>query len=183
MAHQLGAKSSLNLSVKGELSEDSHGYQTYTVALQNESGEILLQHTEGQYDFESPDKIQIGKQQSFSYPPEESFGADDYLTLAAAQESNGELPVALKTYKRGLARFPDSISLNRAAGRLEVALNQYGKAVQHLSKALAALEAREGHCDRVSKDCPGTCQQPARLDPGGCHGGCALGRAAPSSRG
>jgi tetratricopeptide (TPR) repeat protein len=109
----------------------------YTVRLQNKSGEIILQHTEGQYEFEGPSKIQTGKQQSFSYPPEESFGADDYLTIAAGQESNGELLAALKTYQRGLARFPDSISLNRAVGRLEVALKQYGAAMQHLSKALA----------------------------------------------
>src|SRR5204863_6270104 len=45
--------------------------------------------------------------------------------------------VALTTYQRGLARFPDSIALNQAGGRLEVVLKQYEPAAQHLSKALA----------------------------------------------
>jgi tetratricopeptide (TPR) repeat protein len=110
---------------------------TYTVELRSESGEILLRHTEGKYDFISRDKVQTGKQPSHEYPAEPNRGADDYLALGTDQESNGELPVALTTYQRGLARFPNSIALNQAAGRLEVILTQYEPAAQHLSKALA----------------------------------------------
>src|SRR5437868_4708827 len=110
---------------------------SYTVELRNETDEVLLRHTEGQYDFVSRDKVQTGKQPSREYPPEPNRGADDFLALGTDQESNGELPVALTTYQRGLARFPDSIALNQAAGRLEVILKQYAAAAQHLSKALA----------------------------------------------
>src|SRR5205823_911534 len=91
----------------------------------------------GHYDFVSRDKVQIGKQPSNEYRAEPNLGADDFLALGTDQESNGELPVALTTYQRGLARFPDSIALNQAAGRLEVILKQYAAAAQHLSKALA----------------------------------------------
>jgi len=70
-----------------------------------------------------------------------TFGADDFLILATDQEGNGELPAALKTYERGLVQFPDSIALNRAAGRLEVALKENRVAVQHLSKALARVSS------------------------------------------
>jgi tetratricopeptide (TPR) repeat protein len=110
---------------------------TYTVELRNEAGEVLLRHTEGKYDFGSHDKVQTGKQPSHELPATPNRAADDYKALGSEQESNGELPVAFATYQRGLARFPDSIALNRAAGRLEVILKQYGLAAQHLSKALA----------------------------------------------
>ena len=110
---------------------------TYTVELRNEVGEVLLRQTEGKYDFVSRDKVQTGKQPAHEYPAEPNRGADDFLALGTDQESNGELPVALATCQRGLARFPDSIALNRAAGRLEVILKQFAAAAQHLSKALA----------------------------------------------
>src|SRR5439155_8528561 len=110
---------------------------TYTIELRNETDEVLLRHTEGQSDFVSRDKVQLGKQPSHEYPAEPNRGADDFLALGTDQESNGELPVAHTTYQRGLARFPNSIALNRAAGRLEVVLKHYEPAAQHLSKALS----------------------------------------------
>ena len=110
---------------------------TYTVELRNETDEVVLRHTEGQSDFVSRDKVQLGKQPSHEYPAESNRGADDFLAIGTDQESNGEVPAALTTYQRGLARFPNSIALNRAAGRLEVILKQYAAAAQHLSKALA----------------------------------------------
>jgi len=110
---------------------------SYTVELRNEAGGVFLRHTEGKYDFVSHDRVQAGKQPSHEYPPEPNRAADDFLALGTDQESNGELPVAHTTYQRGLARFPNSIALNRAAGRLEVVLKHYEPAAQHLSKALS----------------------------------------------
>jgi tetratricopeptide (TPR) repeat protein len=110
---------------------------TYTVELSNEAGEVLLRHTEGKYDFVSHDQVKLGKQPSHEFPAEASRSADDFLAAGTDQESNGQLPIALATYGSGLTRFPDSVALNRAAGRLEVILRQYGPAVEHLSKALA----------------------------------------------
>lgn len=110
---------------------------TYTVELRTSAGELLLRHTEGKYDFVSHDKVHTGKQPAHEYPAEANRGADDFVAAGTEEESNGELPVALNTYQRGLARFPESVALNRAAGRLEVILRQYGLAAQHLSKALA----------------------------------------------
>jgi tetratricopeptide (TPR) repeat protein len=110
---------------------------TYTIELRDQAGEVLLRHTEGKYDFVSRDKVQTDKQPSHEYPGEASRGADDFVAVGTDQESNGQLLTALNTYRQGVARFPESIALNRAAGRLEVALMQYGIAAQHLSKALA----------------------------------------------
>jgi tetratricopeptide (TPR) repeat protein len=110
---------------------------TYTIEIRDQAGEVLLRHTEGKYDFVSHDKGQTGQQPSHQYPAESNRGADDFLAVGTDQESNGELLIALKTYQEGLARFLSSIALNQAAGRLEVILNQYDLAAQHLSKALA----------------------------------------------
>jgi len=110
---------------------------TYTIEIRDQAGKVLLRHTEGKYDFVSRDKVQTGKQPSHEYPAEANRGADDFLAVGSDQESNGELVMALKTYQRGLTRFPNSIALNQAAGRLEVILNQYDLAAPHLSKALA----------------------------------------------
>jgi tetratricopeptide (TPR) repeat protein len=110
---------------------------TYTIEIRDQAGKVMLRHTEGKYDFVSRDKVQTGKQPSHEYPTEADRGADDFLAVGTGQESNGELFVALKTYQQGLARFPNSIALNQVAGRLEVILNQYDLAAQHLSRALA----------------------------------------------
>lgn len=110
---------------------------TYTIELRNESGEILLRYTEGKYDVISRNQVQFGEQPTHKFPPDISRGADDFLAIGTDQESNGELLIALRTYRQGLERFPESIALNRAAGRLEVSLSQYGLAADHLSKALA----------------------------------------------
>ena len=110
---------------------------TYTIEIRDQTGKVLLRHTEGKYDFVSRDQVQTGKQAPREYPAEVNRGADDFLAVGIDQESNGELIVALKTYQEGLERFPNSIALNQAAGRLEVIVNQYDLAAQHLSKALA----------------------------------------------
>jgi len=110
---------------------------TYTVEIRDQAGKVLLRHTEGKYDFASRDSVHIGEQPPRKYPAEVDRGADDFLAVGTDQESNGELIVALKSYQQGIARFPNSIALNQAAGRLEVILNQYELATQHLSKALA----------------------------------------------
>jgi len=120
---------------------DLTGASAYTVEVRNASGEILLKHTEGEYDYVPRDQVRLGKRVSYKFPPENDFGADDYLSLATEQESNGELPIALKTYRQGLVRFPDSLALNRGAGRLGVALHQYANAVTHLSTALARMSS------------------------------------------
>ncbi|HEY7616846.1 MAG TPA: tetratricopeptide repeat protein, partial [Terriglobales bacterium] len=114
---------------------------TYSVELRSASGEALLRHTEGKYDFETRDKIKTGKQPAHDHPAEAERGADDFLAIATDQESNGQLLLALKTYQQGLAKFPHSAALNRAAGRLEVILKQYSGAVPHLSKALARVSS------------------------------------------
>jgi len=115
----------------------------YTLRLRSAAGEVVLEHTEGKWDFTPRAQVHVGKQPAYKFPPEADFGADDFVSLATEQESNGELPIALNTYQRGLGRFPDSIALARGAGRLEVTLQQYTSALTHLFRALARISSSQ----------------------------------------
>ena len=63
----------------------------------------------------------------------------DYVAIGQQQELDGQLLAALATYQDGLKRYPESLELNRAAGRLMVGLKQYDAAVPLLTKALARV--------------------------------------------
>jgi tetratricopeptide (TPR) repeat protein len=113
-----------------------------TFTLRDQGGAVVLAHTENTYDFAPRSGIKTGPQPSYAYLPPAQRSDNDFLALGIQQELDGKKLVALSTYREGLQRFPDSIDLNRASGRLEVGLKQYEPAVIHLSKVL----------DRVSND-------------------------------
>lgn len=112
---------------------------TYTVDLRDGSGKVLLRHTEGQYDFINKDQVTTGKQLPHSYPAEDSRSSDDFLAIGTERELNGNLLAAHSTFLKGCERFPDSIALNRAAGRVEVMLSQYEAGAEHLAKVLSRV--------------------------------------------
>jgi Flp pilus assembly protein TadD len=113
--------------------------KTYTVILRDESGETILEHTEGQYDFWSKSEVPKELPPAYVYPPSEKRSESDFLQLGTEQERNGELLKALSTYHDGLQRFPGSVALHRAAGRLDVTLKQYSEATQHLSAVMTRV--------------------------------------------
>ncbi|MEI6668033.1 MAG: glycoside hydrolase domain-containing protein [Acidobacteriota bacterium] len=112
---------------------------TYTLRLADASGRELVRHTEGQYDVASRADIQTGAQPAFQPPPPASRTDGDYAALGQQQELDGQLLVAHATYREGLATFPDSLALTRAAGRLMVGLKQFAAAVPLLTKALTRV--------------------------------------------
>jgi len=107
--------------------------KTYTVTLTDESGEIVLTHTEGKYDFWPKSEVPKELPAAYVYPPADKRSESDFLELGAEEERNGELLKALSTYQDGLQRFAGSLTLHRATGRLDVALKQYDEAAEHLS--------------------------------------------------
>jgi tetratricopeptide (TPR) repeat protein len=109
----------------------------YTVTIRDSSGSPLLQHTEGGYDYLPASEVHTGPQPSHQYPPPDSRTSDDFLAISNEQERQGQLLDAMATYKMGLANFPSSLELHRAAGRLAVGLKQYSFAIMHLSQVLA----------------------------------------------
>ena len=119
----------------------------YTVELTDSQGTLLLRHTEDQYDSVSSAEVTVGPQVAFRVPPPEHRSEADIAALGDDQELDGQLLVAARTYSDGLARFPDSFALNKAAGRLAVTLKQYRQAIPLLAEGPVAHEQR--HRDAV----------------------------------
>ncbi len=108
----------------------------YTVELRDASGAVLLRHVEGEYEGLSSDEVSVGPQSAYQSPPARDRSEADVAALGEQQELDGKLLGAARTYRDGLARFPESFVLNRAAGRIAVTLRRNQDAVALLGKAL-----------------------------------------------
>ena len=118
---------------------DLRAGKTYTVTLAEESGKTVLTHTEGKYDFVPKSEVPKELPAAYAYPPTEKRIESDFLELGTEQERNGMVLDALSTYHEGLKRFPVSVILRRAAGRLDVTLKQYAEATEQLSPVLMRI--------------------------------------------
>ncbi len=90
---------------------------------------VLLSHTEDTYDWTPKSEIKAG-------PQEPVHREGDPLESGRDAELNGDLLSAAATYDRALQQDPDNFELNKASGRLAVALKNYAVAAERLSKAL-----------------------------------------------
>jgi len=118
---------------------DLSSQKTYTVTLSDESGKTILTHTEGKYDFLPKSEVPKELPLAYVYPPAEKRTEGDFLEIGTEQERQGEVLDALTTYREGLKRFPESIALHRAAGRLDVGLKQFADAAVQLFPVLARI--------------------------------------------
>ncbi len=109
----------------------------YTVEVRDESGHVLLAHTEGRYDVVRKADVKTGPQPARLFPAPEKRSEGDWVDLGRHQELNGKLLEAHDVYAAALAAFPESAELHRAAGRLAVQLKRYDEAVEPLTKAVA----------------------------------------------
>jgi tetratricopeptide (TPR) repeat protein len=110
-----------------------------TLTLRDRGGAVLLTHTEGVFDFTPDSIIRTGAvpDRRAAAPADRTEG--EWFELADETERNGAMLGASATYRGGLARFPASLSLERAAGRLAVTLMQYPLADSLLSGAVARV--------------------------------------------
>jgi tetratricopeptide (TPR) repeat protein len=109
----------------------------YTVEVRDDTGRVLLAHTEGGYDVVPKAEVKTGPQPARLFPPPERRSEGDWVELGRYQELNGKLLEAHDVYVAALAAFPGSAELHRAAGRLAVQLKRYDEAVAPLAKAVA----------------------------------------------
>lgn len=109
----------------------------YTVTLKDAAGAVLLEHTEGKYDVTPAKEMVTGKQPTPTPPAVDERTDGDWLTLGTRQELDGERLIAFATYQEGRRRFPKSLLLAKAAGRLAVDLKQFEAAAPLLEEALA----------------------------------------------
>jgi tetratricopeptide (TPR) repeat protein len=108
----------------------------YTVEVRDDSA-VRLAHTEDRYDMQPASEIQVGPQPAPSLPPPDQRGEGDLLEQGADQELNGQRLAAWQTYADGRRRFPRSLGLLKAAGRLGVDLKRFAEAASLLETALA----------------------------------------------
>ena len=109
----------------------------YTLTLLDADGRVLLAHTEDGYDTLPPAEIRLGPQPFHAYAPPDQRSEGDVLDLAGEQEREGKRLVAFETYADGLRRFPESLGLLKAKGRMCVDLQRWAEAVPLLERALA----------------------------------------------
>ena len=107
--------------------------------LRDREGKMLLQHTDGKYDWDAESTIQTGAQQMYRTPDAGSRSVDDWLKLGTDEELNGKTVLALETYAEGLAKYPESLTLQMAAGRLAASLQHFAEA----ERLLTAVQKRD----------------------------------------
>jgi tetratricopeptide (TPR) repeat protein len=108
----------------------------YTVEVRDGRGRVLLAHTEDQFDMLPASEIQVGPQPGHELPPPDRRTDGDVLEAGADLELNGKRLVAWDNYAEGRRRFPESLGLLKAAGRLAVDLARYDEAAALLEKAV-----------------------------------------------
>jgi tetratricopeptide (TPR) repeat protein len=110
-----------------------------TFELKDSEGKMLLQHTDGKYDWDAESTISVGPQQIYRIPNAASRTEDEWLKLGTDQELNGKILLALETYKEALTKYPSNLTLQMAAGRLAASLLHFAEA----EKLLQAVQKRD----------------------------------------
>ena len=111
--------------------------QKYTFELRGANGAILIRQTEGQYDWTPVEDVHVGPQPVYRVPEPDRRSEDDWLQLGNQQELDGNLLAALQTYEDALAKFPESLGLRKAGGRLCVTLLRFQEAKRFLETVYA----------------------------------------------
>jgi tetratricopeptide (TPR) repeat protein len=107
----------------------------YTVEVRDADGRVLIAHTEDEFDMRPASEIRVGPQPVREMPPADRRTEGDVLELGEDQELNGKRLVAWDTYAAGRKRFPESLPLLKASGRLAVDLQRYQEAALLLEAA------------------------------------------------
>ena len=109
--------------------------RNYTFLLRGSSGQALLEHTENAFDWTPRAQVTVGPISGPAMPPRARWKAEDFMREGAGLELSGALLKAAETYREGLGKFPSEPGLEKAAGRLSVALLQYDRADALLTAA------------------------------------------------
>ena len=112
---------------------ESSGKASFT--LKDRDGHILLTQTDGKYDWDPESSIKVGPQPPYVMPGSDKRTEDDWLQLGTDQEVNGQVVQAMTTYEAARAKYPESLSLAVAEGRLAASLQRDVEAVPLLQEA------------------------------------------------
>ncbi len=138
--HRLVAEEPFDLTPAGAVERTFKGLTAaacYTLRVLDGSGRTLMEHTEGLLDVLPDAEVRTGPQPFHSLPLPAQRSEGDFLEVGLEQEREGERLAAFATYGVGLERFPESLDLLKARGRMAVDLQRFAEAVPLLERALA----------------------------------------------
>ena len=107
----------------------------YTVEVKDDAGRVLLAHTEDRFDMVPAAEVTVGPTPRLGSPAPDQRTDGDFADIGHDQELNGKRLLAWTTYEEGRRRFPDSLPLLVAAGRLAVDLERYAEGADLLQTA------------------------------------------------
>jgi tetratricopeptide (TPR) repeat protein len=112
-----------------------HNSSKAAFTLRDSDGNILLTQTEGMYDWDPESSVEVGPQTAYVMPGPDKRTEDDWLQLGTDQEVNGQTVQAMTTYQSALMKYPESLSLTVAEGRLATSLQRDSEAAPLLVAA------------------------------------------------
>jgi len=115
---------------------DSEGSDLLRFRLIDGFERVLIEHTEGVYDYDPAPESALGPQPVWSPPSPEDRSESDDLRLADGLERDGRRVEAWEAYGEALRRHPGSVPLTRAAGRLTAVLSRDSLAVTLLESVV-----------------------------------------------
>jgi len=109
-----------------------------TFRLSDAHGAVLLQHTEGKFDWTPANEVKTGPQPGWTPPDAGDRTVDDWLRVGKQSELLGRTLIALDEYRAGLDRFPAALGLRLAKARVLVSLLRFEEARPLLEECAAA---------------------------------------------
>jgi predicted Zn-dependent protease len=111
----------------------------YRFELLDAKGALLLAHTEGVYDADPVASATLGPLPKPNCA--HAASPETFVDCNQDNERNGHYYSATVNYSKGLEQFPNSVAIEKAAGRLAVGQQRYAEAVKTLETAASSLPA------------------------------------------
>jgi tetratricopeptide (TPR) repeat protein len=115
-----------------------------TFELADREGHVLLRQADGAFDRTPATTVRVGPQQNARVVRTPTSSPADIVESGTLDELEGRRIVAMAAYREGVAKYPDSVPLLKAAGRLAIALgwaDAWDEREQQGSQAIEWLEA------------------------------------------
>ncbi len=113
------------------------GGEPFTVRVLGSDGAVLIEHTEGRYDYSDVERL--GPQEVWSLPAEGRRSESDELHHIDVLERDGRRHEAWEAARGAMERFPTSLAVHKVAGRLAVVLGRFDDGVRLLSPVVARV--------------------------------------------
>jgi len=117
---------------------------SFTFELADREGTVLLRQRDSEFDRTPASAARVGAQQNVRVVRTRNSAPADIVESGTLDELEGRRLVAMAAYRDAVAKYPDSVPLLKAAGRLAIALgwaDAWEERAQEGAQAIAWLEA------------------------------------------